>query len=147
MILNLGCGSRPLAGAVNHDKIKHASFVDVVHDLNNYPWPWGDSSCEIIYLIDVLEHLDDVIKALEEVHRLLIGGGVAHIEVPSAGDIRSYRDPTHKHWFTRESFDYFIPGTFWEQKYGFYSPMRWKLQDYHTSPEGDNLYFILEKLI
>ena len=42
-ILHLGCGVRPMAGAVNHDKVAHSPWVDVAHDLEAFPWPWGDS--------------------------------------------------------------------------------------------------------
>lgn len=146
MNLNLGCGSRPRENAVNHDKIKHADWIDIAHNLNVYPWPWQDSSFENIFAMDVLEHLYDVVKALEECHRILTPGGFLSINVPFAGDLRSYRDPDHKHWFTEHSFDYFIPGTYWEQNYGYYSKMRWNKKDFHTSPEGDNLFFILEKI-
>ena len=145
MILNLGCGSRPMESAVNHDKIKHSNWVDIAHDLNIYPWPFQNCEFETIYMIDVLEHLVDVVKSLEECHRILRHGGLLHLEVPFAGDLRGFRDPTHIHWFTEGSFDYFIHGSYWEEHYGFYSKMRWVKKEYHTSPEGDNLYWILEK--
>ena len=38
--LQLGCGIRPIEGAINHDKEKHSDFVDVVWDLNEMPWCW-----------------------------------------------------------------------------------------------------------
>ena len=97
-------------------------------------------------MIDVIEHLVDVVKTLEEVHRILVQGGQFDCEVPGAHHPVSFRDPTHLHFFTPESFDYFIPGTDMERDYGFYSEMRWRLVSKNFSPVEENIYFILEKL-
>jgi hypothetical protein len=55
-ILHLGCGTRPLAGAVNHDK-RPAAGVDVAHDLDVLPWPWADGAFSKVIALDVMEHL------------------------------------------------------------------------------------------
>ena len=36
--LNIGCGNRPLPGAVNHDRAKHSPHVDIHWGLER-PWP------------------------------------------------------------------------------------------------------------
>jgi len=146
LILNLGCGYRPREGAINQDKFKHSQWVDVAHDLNSTPWPWQDNTFNHVYMMDVLEHLQDVVKSLEEVHRILKTGGLFDLEVPGAHHQISFRDPTHLHFFTPESMDYFIPGKDMEKWYGFYSKMRWQMKSITFSPEMENIYFVMEKI-
>ena len=127
MILNIGCGRRPIEGAVNHDVRKHASHVDVTHDLNEYPWPWDDETADVIYAKDVLEHLNNLVKSLEECWRILIPNGTFYFSAPHFESEYGHDDPTHRWFLTLKSMDYFIRGTNWEKHFGFYSPMRWKL--------------------
>ena len=144
--LNLGCGNRPKDGAINHDKFKHSQWVDVGIDLDIYPWLWDSNYFQIIYCIDVIEHLQNVVRALEEIHRILKPGGQLHLEVPGAHSQISFRDPTHLHFFTMDSFDYFIKGTELERDYGFYSRMRWKMIEKKLAgPSNENIYFLMEK--
>ena len=146
MILNLGCGNRPIKGAINQDKIKHSQWVDVAFDLNNYPWLWNDNTFDMVYAMDVLEHLVDFVRALEECHRILKPGGILELQVPNALHPISFRDPSHLHFFTADSMDYFIPGTELERDYGFYSKMRWKLKHKVYHPNNENIFFELEKI-
>lgn len=57
--------------------------IEVVHNLNDYPWPWADGSVDEINLYDVLEHLDDFMKAIEEIFRILTQGGVVISACPT----------------------------------------------------------------
>jgi predicted SAM-dependent methyltransferase len=127
LILNLGCGRRPIDGAINHDLHKHADFVDVIYDLNEYPWPWGDETADIIYAKDILEHLNNFIKSLEECWRILIPSGMLYLSAPHWQSEQGHDDPTHKWFLTLKSMDYFIRGTLYERDFGFYSRIRWKL--------------------
>ncbi|MQL52258.1 methyltransferase domain-containing protein [Desulfofundulus thermobenzoicus] len=73
-ILDLGCGPNKLPGAIGVD-IRPGPVVDVVHDLNVYPWPFADNEFDLVYASHVLEHLDDVVRAVEEIHRITKPGG------------------------------------------------------------------------
>ena len=66
--------------------------------------------------------------------------------VPYAGHVKAHRDPTHRWFLTPESMDYFVRGTAWERKYGYYSHMRWDKIDFMMIGE-DNLRWELKKLI
>jgi predicted SAM-dependent methyltransferase len=57
MKLNIGCGKKILEGYVNLDKIKLPG-VDVVQDLNKYPWEFQDNTFDEIYADNVMEHLE-----------------------------------------------------------------------------------------
>ena len=105
--LNIGCGKRPLADAVNLD-VSDCVNADVVHDLNYVPWPFADDTFEEVHATDVLEHLQDVVQALEEIHRISRHGAVVHVTVPHFSSANAFTDVTHRHWFGWRSFDPFV---------------------------------------
>ena len=107
-ILDLGCGNRKRAGAVGID-VNHCSSADVVHDLDKFPYPFEDSSFDEIYADNVLEHLNDVIKVMEELHRISKPEGLVKVIVPYFRAKWAFIDPTHRHFFTIDSFSYFDP--------------------------------------
>jgi len=105
--LNLGCGSRKLDGYVNLD-YKQIPGVDVVHDLNEYPWPFEDESIDHIEMQQVLEHLDDHNRAMKEIYRILKKSGTANISVPHFTWEYAFHDPTHKSFWGYQSFYYYV---------------------------------------
>ncbi len=107
-ILDVGCGNVKIAGAVGID-VSPATQADVVHDLNRIPWPLAAGEFDRVNCQDVLEHLDDVIAAMEEIHRVLKPGGAVTIRVPHFSSVQAFTDITHKHFFSTQSFDYFSP--------------------------------------
>ena len=54
--LNLGCGEDHKPGYINVDKYGNP---DVLHDLEEFPWPWDDESVEEILMKHILEHLGE----------------------------------------------------------------------------------------
>ncbi len=108
-ILDIGCGNRKIPGAVGLDK-NPDSQADVIHDLDDFPYPFGDNSFDRIYGIDVLEHVTDVIRTLEEIHRLGKPGALVLLRVPHFSSTHAFGDPTHKHFFNSQSLDYFCGG-------------------------------------
>jgi SAM-dependent methyltransferase len=115
--LNLGCGSQPEPGWVNLDAADIPG-VDVVHDLDVFPWPFKDGEAEEIKAFDVYEHVSSPLEFVAECHRILQPGGVLYIHTAYWKNEDSYRDPTHKRFLTEGSFDYWIPGTYLNQRYG-----------------------------
>lgn len=108
--LDIGCGGRKLPGSVGID-ILELPGVDVVHDLSQFPWPFEDSSFDLVFASHFLEHTHDVIKTLEEIHRILAPGGRAVLQVPYFRCIDAVVDPTHTHFFASQSLDYVVEGT------------------------------------
>jgi len=104
--LNIGAGTDIRDKFINHDVVKLPG-IDVVHDLNQYPWPWKDNSSDNIEILDVLEHLDNFVRAMEEIHRILKPGGIVLIRVPYWNHSCAYIDPTHKRGFHEQTFDFF----------------------------------------
>ena len=105
-ILNLGCGPKYLDNAVNLDRPTFQMRADVRHDLNVFPWPLDDNTFEEVVANDVVEHLQDVIRTMEEIHRVCRPGAVVRITVPHFSCANAYTDPTHVHYFGASSFDY-----------------------------------------
>ncbi len=127
-ILNLGAGNKIMAGAVNHDRIKHRDEIDVVWDLNVLPWPWQDNSFDMIVARAVLEHLNiDLLASLNECWRILRPGGVLHVKLPYWRADAAYADPTHRWQFCLESLDLFDPDTPRGQEYSFYTQRKWRI--------------------
>jgi len=105
--LNLGSGGRPLNGYINIDINPNALQVDLVYDLNKYPWPFESDSVDEIYMAQCLEHLEDRNRAMKEIHRILKEGGTAIIKVPHFTWQLAYTDPTHRHFFAYNTFSYY----------------------------------------
>ena len=109
-ILELGCGFNKTPGAFGIDIIR-GSHADILHDLNTFPYPFADSEWDRILCRDVLEHLDDFIRAVEEIWRIARPGAIVEVSGPFMSSVNYYSDPTHKRAFTSKTFDYFIEGS------------------------------------
>jgi predicted SAM-dependent methyltransferase len=118
-VLNLGCGRKHIAGAVNVDAVA-STEPDVVHDLNRRPWPLADDRFSEVHAYDVIEHLDDVVKTMEEIHRVCRDHAVVRITVPHFSSANAYTDPTHRHYFGSRTFHY-VTG---EHDFSFYTQAR-----------------------
>jgi len=121
-ILDLGCGRNKHEGAIGLD-FNNKTDADVIHDLNKFPYPFNDNEFDGILLNHVLEHLDDVIKVMEEVYRIAKPNSIVIINTPYFTSVDAYTDPTHKHFFAARSFD-FLSGDFGAFEY--YSDVKFK---------------------
>jgi len=108
--LNLGCGINIEKGSINLDGVK-LKGVDVVHDLNKFPYPFKDNTFDEVFADNVLEHLNDLQKPLEELSRICKPNAILEIIVPLAPTMNAFRDPTHKLFFTYRTFEYFTEET------------------------------------
>ena len=120
--INIGCGNKQMPGYTNLDSVALPG-VDIVHDLDVYPWPLKDNEYEEVYCDNVLEHLSSIIKPMEELHRITPAGGKIKIIVPLFPSVWSFVDPTHKSVYTYFTFNYFRP----EDGLNYYSKARFKI--------------------
>jgi len=121
-VLNLGSGKRQDASSAVSVDIASVIRPDVLHDLNKYPWPFEDDTFDAVRCIDVVEHLDDIVKAMEEIHRVSRSGGRVMITTPHFSCANSYTDPTHRYHLGFFSFDYFTGENQWD----FYTRARFR---------------------
>lgn len=115
--LDLGCGKHRHAKAIGID-LNPNSDANVIADLESIPYPFGNNSFSLIYCDGILEHLGDVVRVMEELHRIAEPSARIHVTTPYFTSLDAFTDPTHKHYFSSRSFDYFT-GQFPE--YSFYS--------------------------
>jgi len=122
--INLGCGRKYLPDYVNCDISPHVR-ADRCFDLDVVPYPFDADVADEILLDNVLEHLDDIPRVMAEFHRILRPGGRLRIYVPYAKTDWALQDPTHKHFFTEHSLNYFVE----DHPYNFYSSIRFALRE------------------
>jgi predicted SAM-dependent methyltransferase len=147
-ILNLGCGNKLVAGAVQHDRIKHRDEIDVVWDLNILPWPWEDGSFDRIVAWAVLEHLrQDLIESMNECWRILRPGGQIQLKLPYWQHENSYTDPTHYWHYTLKTCDIFDPHTEYGSQYRFYTDKKWALVMPARLNNGGSSFFVTLQVI
>jgi predicted SAM-dependent methyltransferase len=145
MKLNLGAGNDIRAGYINHD-IAELSGIDLTHNLDHYPWPWPKNSFDEILAMDILEHLDNFVSAMEELHRILKPGGVVMIRVPYWNHSCAYIDPTHKRGFHEKTFHFFdIDSNYYKDRY-YYSNVAFKIIDEVFVITPGDPYFHIPKL-
>lgn len=104
--LNLGCGKEILEGYTNLDIIKMEG-VDIVHDLDKFPYPFPDNYFEEIIIKSVLEHLGNTQEVMWELWRISKPNSIINISVPHFSSLGAFIDPTHKQFFTYYSLDYY----------------------------------------
>ncbi len=128
--LNIGCGNDIRPGFINCDKV-HIPGIDRIVDLDD-TLPFESASVDEIILMDVLEHVEDVIKTVEELHRILKKGGLIYARVPYWNSWAAYADPTHKRGFHEFSFSFYDPGSDWCKSRPYYTKARF--QKVNVSP-------------
>jgi SAM-dependent methyltransferase len=124
-MLQLGAGEQKLDArckSVVRVDFRENTNPDIVWDLNRFPWPFEDSSFDFIDCTDVLEHLDDIVHVMEEIHRVGRSGALVQIATPHYSSSNSFTDPTHRHHLGIFSFDYFTG----ENKWSFYTKLRFQ---------------------
>jgi hypothetical protein len=110
MRLNLGCGYNNREGFVNVDSSPHCD-PDLIHDLEEFPWPWADSSIDEIQMIHVLEHLGATtavyFSVLREMYRICRHDARITIVVPHPRHDDFLHDATHVRVVTLEGLSMF----------------------------------------
>lgn len=122
-IVDIGCGSKPFQNFFTCKSYLGLDFnpVDATvlcHDLND-PLPFADNSQTHIILSEVLEHVPEPYRVLDEVHRVLKSDGIIFMSTPFA-------IPVHGAPYDFFRFTYLFYENL-EQKYG------WELNTFKAS--------------
>jgi len=105
-VLDVGCGVKKHPESIGVDRSPD-SDADVLCDLDRFPYPFQDGCFDEVRAVHVIEHVADVIRTMEEFHRLLRAGGSVFIATPHYTDFSSFCDPTHRWHLNSFSFRYF----------------------------------------
>ena len=146
--LNLGSGNNIKKNYLNID-FKQNEGVDVVHNLNEYPWPFKDYAFNEILAENVIEHLDNFLNAMEEIHRISSKNAKVKISVPYWNSSFAYIDPTHKRSFHELTFSFFDPSSSYCKERPYYTKARFKVKSfsYIISPFAPYISFPFIKQI
>lgn len=147
--LDIGCGAHPQPGFVGMD-IRSLPGVDIVHDIEVYPWPLPDECVLTAVASHLVEHIAPArfgfIRFMDEVWRVLTVGGEFAIATPHGYSPGYLQDPTHCNPCNEATWAYFDPfepntqGALW----GIYRPMPWRIKYLSWDPSA-NIEVILVK--
>ncbi|MGB2833345.1 MAG: methyltransferase domain-containing protein [Methylotenera sp.] len=148
--LNLGCGKdvKKSSDTIHWKNVDicQNEGVDAIFDLDVYPWPLDDNQFDHVLCNDVLEHLDNVIKAMEEIYRISKPSATVEISVPYYASKAAFTDITHKRFFTENSMDYFSDAGKYS-KYNFYTKVRFRVDLVKLSTVGPRKYLPFKTLL
>lgn len=114
--IDLGCGASKKEGFIGVDTLP-LKGVDIIHDLSVFPYPFETSSVDEIWMDNVLEHLPNPLKVVEELHRISKNGSKIIIATPYFRSFYAFIDPTHVNFFGVYWFSYFDPKHKFHQRY------------------------------
>ncbi len=107
--LNLGCGTDIKKGYLNLD-INPGPGVDKVHDVNTFPYPFKSNEFDEVVAYSILEHVQDLMRTMAELHRILKPGGKLDVIVPHYNGPLAWGNPTHLRAFSYDTFKFFVKG-------------------------------------
>lgn len=127
ILLDIGCGSNKQPGFLGMDK-RALPGVDIVHDLENFPYPIPNEYCLSIVGSHIVEHIKPwlMIDFMNELWRIMrVGGGLA-FSFPYGLSEGFVQDPTHCNPCNEGTWQYFDPNY---GLYEVYRPKPWKIQE------------------
>jgi predicted SAM-dependent methyltransferase len=125
-ILDLGCGNKKRDGTIGVD-FNERTKANIIHDLNEFPYPFESQSIDKIYIDNTSEHLESPLSVMEELFRITKKKGLVKVIVPYFRSPSAFIDPTHTKFFTVESFSYYDPDHVICQRYD-YTLARFKIE-------------------
>jgi len=146
MKLDIACGGNKQEGFTGID-IRKLPGVDIVHDLEKFPWPIKKGSVRIAIASHYIEHIKPwlSIDFMNEVWRILAPGGTFSAATPYPGSRGYWQDPTHCNGWSEVTFQYFDPKY---PLYQIYQPKPWKIYEgFPTWQVVGNLEVIMEKVL
>lgn len=143
--ISLGCGIIDQGPDCVHVDCRRTPVVDIVANLDLFPWPFADEAFELIIAHDILEHVDDAFGFMQECWRILVPYGEMKVRMPNWAHPsgQGYRAMDHKRQGHEESLDVFVRDTPYFKGYSWYSFARFDKLDF--APWGAELVWRLRK--
>ena len=128
--------------------IRELPNVDIVHDVEEFPWPLPDECVKAAFASHLVEHINPhkfgFINFMDEVWRVMQEGGQFAMSLPHGSSPGYLQDPTHCNPCNEATWDYFCPhraSGLWT----IYQPRPWFLKALTANP-GGNMEVVLVKL-
>ena len=102
-ILDIGCGVNKVAGAIGMDANPRTD-ADVIHDLDDLPYPFPDDQFDEVVGRHVIEHVRDPLAVMIELHRITKHGGLVRLVAPHWTNPDWATDLTHRNHLNSYSF-------------------------------------------
>ena len=102
-ILDVGCGANKVAGAIGMD-VNPRTAADVIHDLDELPYPFDNDSFDEVIGRHVIEHVRDPMAVMREIHRITRNGGIVRLVAPHWTNPDFATDLTHRNHLNSYSF-------------------------------------------
>lgn len=87
--------------------ISKKSKPDIVCNLEKTPWPIKSGTVDFVNCSQYLEHCQNQMGFMNELHRILKPEGVAILDVPYYTSIYAWQDPTHVRPISENTFLYY----------------------------------------
>jgi SAM-dependent methyltransferase len=124
--IDLGCGTRKHSGAIGLDIVRLPG-VDILVDVTR-TLPFRESSIDEVYASHLVEHLEDLMGFMAEVHRVCRPNALVYLRFPHATTpYMIWKDPTHRRGVLLDTFDYFDPATLDGREFGYYHPAKFRM--------------------
>lgn len=106
---------------------KHSN-VDIVHDLEKFPWPLRDNSCHIVIGHFIIQKIKPwlMVNLMNELWRVIKSGGQLALSMPYAGSPGYWSDPQNCNACNESTFFYFDPQ--YKDLYSYYEPKPWMIE-------------------
>jgi hypothetical protein len=140
--LDIACGENKSPGFIGID-VRDLPGVDIVWDLEKYPYPLPDSCVNRSIASHYVEHINPagfgMIKFMNEIWRVMQYDCQFAILLPYGGSPRYWQDPTHINGCNENTFRYFDPIIDGQasELYYIYKPKPWKITSLRYDPLGD----------
>lgn len=126
--LDLGCGNNKQKGCVGMD-MHDQPGVDIVHDIQNFPWPIEDGACRRIIMSHIFEHIEPKhrFEVMDECWRVIRPDGQLLISCPYGGSLLEYAHPAHYMCPNKVTFQFFDPDYPLWHACSYKKPLPWKI--------------------
>jgi SAM-dependent methyltransferase len=121
-VLDIGCGENKILGAIGMD-INQRSDADVIHDLDDLPYPFADNQFDEVIGRHVIEHVHNPMAVMVELHRITRHGGLVKLIAPHWTNPDFPTDLTHRNHLNSYSFRNLTEG---REVFSFYSEARFR---------------------
>ena len=126
--LDVGCGLFKQKGCIGMDMVKHPC-VDIVHDIQEFPWPVPDNICSQVIMSHIWEHIEPKYRfqVMDELWRIIRYDGQLFLAAPYGNSFLANAHPAHYMCPNEATFQFFDPEYQLWHSCSYKKPLPWKI--------------------